>query len=77
MTPKQAAKCLVRYGQKHPNLQFSIFVIPQVPGTMPRSTAVRRRLESIVKSKRYVLPLAPLAVLHPVVGGGLAYALVE
>jgi len=77
MTPKQAAKCLVRYGQKHPNLQFSIFVIPQVPGTMPRSTAVRGVLESIVKSKRYVLPLAPLAVLHPVVGGGLAYALVE
>jgi len=77
MTPKQAANCLVRYGRKHPSLQFSSFVIDQVPGTVPRSAAVRGVLESLIKSKRYIVPLAPLAVLHPFVGGGLAYAWVE
>lgn len=77
MTPKQTAKCLVRYGKKHSDLQFSSFVIAQVPGTVPRSSAVRGVLESVLRSKRYVLPLAPLAILHPAVGGGLAYAWLE
>jgi hypothetical protein len=77
MTPKQAAKALVHYGKKHDDLQFSSFIIAQVPGTLPRSSQVRGVLESLLKSKRYVLPLAPLAVLHPAVGGGLAYAWLE
>jgi hypothetical protein len=77
MTPKQAAKSLVHYGQKHPGLEFYTFVIAQVPGTLPRSSSVRGVLESLVKSKRYVVPLASLAVLHPAVGGGLAYAFLE
>jgi hypothetical protein len=74
MTPKQAAKCVVRYSKKHPEVPFTSFAIPQVEGTVPRSSAVRGVLESFVKSKRYVVPLAPLAVLHPAVGAGLAYA---
>ncbi|HEV2200817.1 MAG TPA: hypothetical protein VGR73_13435 [Bryobacteraceae bacterium] len=77
MTPKQAAKRLVRYGKKHPELQFSGFVIPQVTGTVPRSTAVRGVIESLLKSKKYIVPLAPLAVLHPFIGGSLAVAWVE
>jgi hypothetical protein len=77
MTPIQAARCLVRYSQKHPQLQFSSFVIAQAPGTVPRSSAVRGVLESLVKPKRYLLTLAPLAVLHPVIGGSLAYSWVE
>ena len=77
MTPKQAAKCFVRYSKKHPNLQFSSFTIAQVPGAIPRSAPVRGVLESLTRSKRYAVPLASLAVLHPAVGGGLAIALVE
>ncbi len=77
MTPKQASKSLVNYGRKHPDLQVSSLVIAQVPGTVPRSSAVRGVLESLIKSKRYIVPLTTLAVLHPAVGGGLAYALVE
>lgn len=76
MTPRQAAKCLVRFSRKHPDLEFSSYVIPQVSGTVPRSRAVRGVLESLVKSKKYVLPLAPLAVLHPGLGAGLVYAFV-
>jgi hypothetical protein len=72
MTPKQAAKSLVRYSQRHEDLQFSMFVIPQVEGTVPRSTPVRGVLESLVKSKRYAFPLVSVAALHPFVGGFLA-----
>ena len=31
-------------------------------------------LESLVKSKRYAVPLVSVAVLHPAVGGSLAFA---
>lgn len=37
MTPRHVAESLVRYGQRHPDLKFSIFEIAQVPGTAPRS----------------------------------------
>jgi hypothetical protein len=77
MTPKQAAKSLVGYGRRHEDLQFSSFVIRQVPGTVPRSTAVRGVLESLVKSKRYALPLVSVAALHPYLGGSLAFAWIE
>jgi hypothetical protein len=77
MTPKQAARCMVRYSKRHPEVPFSSFVIMQIPGGQPRSRAVRSVLESLIKSKRYIVPLASLAVLHPFLGGGLAYAWVE
>lgn len=77
MTPKQAARSFVSYSKHHRDLQFSILVIPQVQGTVPRSTAVRGVLESLVKSKRYALPLVTVAVLHPFFGGSLAFAWIE
>jgi hypothetical protein len=77
MTPKQAAKSLVSYSKHHPKLQFSSFAIPQIPGTVPRSTRVRGVFESLVKSKRYALPLVSMAVLHPYFGGPLAFAWIE
>jgi hypothetical protein len=77
MTPKQAAKRLVLYSKKHPDLQFSSFVIAQVPGAVPRSGAVEGVLESAIKSKKYAFPLAPLAVLHPALVAGFAYAWAE
>jgi hypothetical protein len=77
MTPKQAAKSLVSYSKQHRDLRFSSFVIPQVPGTVPRSSAVRGVLESLVKSKRYALPLVSVAALHPYLSGSLAFAWLE
>ena len=74
MTPKQAAECLVTYSKHHKDLQFSSFAIPQVLGSVPRSTAVRGVLESFVKSKKYAVPLVSVAVLHPYLGGSLAFA---
>lgn len=71
MTPKQAAKSLVRYSRRHPGDDLYTFVIPQVPGTIPRSTPVDGVVESLVKSKKYVVPLA---VLHPWIAGTLIAA---
>jgi hypothetical protein len=68
-TPKQVAKSLVKYGQKHPELNMTAFIIPQVPGSIPRSHAVDGVAESFVKSKKYILPLV---VLQPEFAGALA-----
>ncbi len=59
-TPKQVARSLVKYGKDHPEVEMSAFVIPQVPGSVPRSHPVDGVAESLVKSKKYLLPLAVL-----------------
>lgn len=71
MTPKQTAKSLVKYSRKHPEMELRSFVIPQVPGTIKRSSPVNGVAESLVKSKKYVVPLA---VLNPYVAGTLIAA---
>jgi hypothetical protein len=71
MTPKQIAKSLVKYSRRHPDTEIYTFVIPQVPGSIPRSTSVNGVVESLVKSKKYVVPIA---VLHPYIAGSLIAA---
>jgi hypothetical protein len=46
-------------------------MIPQVPGSIKRSHPINGVMESVVKSKKYVLPLA---VLNPGVAAGLVVA---
>jgi hypothetical protein len=70
-SPKQVAHSLVQYGRKHPELEMSAFVIPQVPGTIKRSKPVKGVAESLMKSKKYMLPLA---VLTPELTGGVVVA---
>jgi hypothetical protein len=70
-TPKQVAKSLVKYGRKHPEVEMSAFVIPQVPGSIARSHAVDGVAESLVKSKKYLLPMA---ILSPELAGGVVVA---
>ena len=77
MTPKQAAKSLANYSKHHKDLRLASFVIPQVPGTIPRSRPVRGVFESLVRSKRYAVPLVSVAVLHPYFGGVLAFDWLE
>jgi len=71
MTPKQVARSLVGYGKHHPELHITAFVIPQVRGTIPRSHGVDGVAESLVKSKKYIIPLA---VLSPELTGGVVVA---
>jgi len=70
-TPKQVARSLTKYADRHPELTFSTFMIPQVPGSIKRSHPIDGVMESVVKSKKYVLPLA---VLNPEVTAGLVVA---
>jgi hypothetical protein len=70
-TPKQVARSLVKYGKQHPELEMSAFVIPQVSGSVPRSHGVDGVAESLVKSKKYLIPLA---VLSPEFAGGIVVA---
>jgi hypothetical protein len=70
-TPKQVAKSLVKYGQKHPELEMSAFVIPQVAGSVARSHPVDGVAESLIKSKKYLLPMA---ILSPEVTGAVVVA---
>lgn len=65
-TPKQMAKTLIKFSDRHPELEFSRFVIPQVPGIEARSTPVHGVVESFLKSKKYMVPSA---VASPIFAG--------
>jgi hypothetical protein len=67
-TPKHAARSLVRYSRRHPDLEFTHFVIPQVPGSVKRSRPVRGVLESVFRAKKYVVILA---AFHPLIAAGV------
>jgi hypothetical protein len=72
-TPKHVAKSFVSYAHHHPDIPLSAFVIPQIPGSIKRSTRVHGVVDSVFKSKKYEIPLL---VFHPFVGGGVALAYV-
>ena len=65
-TPKQMAKTLLKFSDRHSELEFARFVIPQVPGSAARSTQVHGVVESFLKSKKYIVPTA---VVNPILAG--------
>ena len=70
-TPKQLARSLMKYGRRHPDLEMSAFIIRQVPGSVPRSHPVDGVAESLVKSKKYIIPMA---ILTPHLTAGVIVA---
>ncbi|MGE0448187.1 MAG: hypothetical protein AB7Q29_01240 [Vicinamibacterales bacterium] len=68
-TPKHVGQSLARFGGRRPELQLSGFVIPQIPGSRSRSRKTRGVLESLVKTKKYAIPLA---IVQPWVPTGFA-----
>lgn len=64
-TPKQSAKSLVHSAKRHPEMQLTTFIIPQVPG-LKRSKPVHGVIESLVLAKKYV---TPVLLFHPVLVG--------
>jgi len=70
-TPKQVARSLTKYAKRHPELKFSTFVVPQVSGSIDRSHHTDGVLEAMLKSKKYVVPLA---VLNPQLTAGMIVA---
>jgi len=67
-TPKQLAKNLVRYAEHHEQMGLEIFVLPQVEGSIPRSSQVDGVAEAVLR-KKYVIPIA---FLQPYCAAGLA-----
>jgi hypothetical protein len=65
-TPKQMAKTMIKFSARHSRLEFSRFVIPQIPGSVARSTPVHGVVESFLKSKKYFVPSA---VVSPIFAG--------
>ena len=65
-TPKQMAKMLTKFIDRHPELQSSRLIIAQVPGSMPRSSTVRGVVDSFFRSKKYIVPSA---VFSPIFAG--------
>lgn len=65
-TPKQISKMLIKFSDRHPEIQFSRLIIAQVPGSMPRSSTVRGVVESFFTSKKYIVPSA---VFSPIFAG--------
>jgi hypothetical protein len=68
-TPKQMAKMLTKFSDRHPELQSSRLIIAQVPGNMPRSSTVRGVVDSFFRSKKYIVPSA---VVSPIFAGCVA-----
>jgi hypothetical protein len=68
-TPKQLESSLHHYAVRHPELEFEVHELPQVPGTIPRSGNVYGVTESFVKTKPYLLPVA---VFDPIGIGSVA-----
>ena len=68
-TPKQMAKTIIKYSAHHPELHLSRFIIPQIPGSVTRSTPVHGVVESFLKSKKYIVPSA---VVSPIFAGCVA-----
>src|ERR1700739_2618309 len=68
-TPKRVARSIVKYSQRHPDLEFVRLAIPQGSGTIRRSRPICGIAESLLEAKKYVIPLA---FFQPYVAGGFA-----
>jgi hypothetical protein len=68
-TPKQIAKSLVNYAHHHDGLDLNEIIIPQIPGNIPRSHTPRGVVESLLKTKKYAVPIA---FFHPYFLAGIA-----
>lgn len=68
-TPKQIAKSLVKYSKSRPELTLTSFIVPQIPGNRSGSKHARGVMESLLKTKKYLIPLA---VAQPWIPPGLA-----
>lgn len=68
-TPKQMGKTLVAFEKRHPEVELSRFIIPQVPGSRPRSKTVHRVMGSFLTSKKYIIPSG---IASPIFAGSVA-----
>ena len=68
--PKAIARSFTHYAERHPELQFRVVRIEQVPGTYRRSSDCREGTEQTVRSTKWLIPIAALeAQAVPVLAG--------
>src|SRR6201987_140558 len=56
-TPKQLTYTLIHYARKHPELQLSVFTIPQIPGSR-RNSHSNKTVSGSLMTTAYVVPIA-------------------
>jgi len=56
-SPKAIARSFTRYALRHPDTEFRVLHIAQVPGTIKRSTECRAGTEQLYRSKKLLLPM--------------------
>jgi hypothetical protein len=66
-TPKQITYRLVQYARKHPEMQLTVFEIPQIPGYRRQSHSNKSIAESLTTTAYAV----PIALVNPYLAGGL------
>jgi hypothetical protein len=68
-TPKQIARAMVRRARQHPEFAGAAFVVQQIPGSRPASRPARGVLESLLRTKKYAIPMT---LVQPWVSVGVA-----
>ena len=58
-TPKSVARGLVHYGRKHPDAELTMFRVPQIQGSLPRSMSIQGVTGSLLT--RYAVPMTILS----------------
>ena len=66
-TPKQLSYKLVRYARKHPEIQLTVFEIPQLPGYRRQSRSTKNIAE-LFSTTAYAVPLT---LVNPYLFGGI------
>jgi len=66
-TPIQITSKLVRYGRKHPDLQLTVFEIPQIPGYR-RSSGSNKSIAQSLTTTGYAVPIV---LVNPYLAGGI------
>ena len=57
-SPKAVARTLARYAHHHPELQYRVIHVAQLPGTLKRSSECRSATEQLYRSKKLLVPMA-------------------
>jgi hypothetical protein len=60
MSPKAAARSFTRWALQRPELGFYAMYFPQQPGDIPRSGLARSGTETVIHSKKYLIPIIVL-----------------
>jgi hypothetical protein len=57
-SPKAVARTLARYAHHHPELEYRVIHVAQLPGTLKRSSECRSATEQLYRSKKLLVPMA-------------------